>query len=82
MCLSFLDYFFYYLPVILYVFQSEYIFFSVCEQIQYDTECVWFHTFGSILRTHCVSAVNSQSVSCISAVFGPILELTQETGPF
>lgn len=73
-------------PVISYVFfQSEYIFFfffSVCEQIQYNTECVWFHTLGSILRTHCVSAVNSQSVSCISAVFGPILELTQETGPF
>lgn len=45
-------------------------------------QCVWFHIFGSILCTHCVGAVNSQSVPRISAVFGPILELTQETGPF
>lgn len=70
------------LPIILDVFQSECIFSAVYEQIQYNTECAWFQTFGSILRTHCVSAVNSQSVLCISAVFGPILELTQETGPF
>ena len=64
------------------VFQSECILSAVYKQIQYDTECAWFHTLGIILRTHCVRAVNSQSVSCISAVFGPILELTQETGPF
>lgn len=41
-----------------------------------------FHTLGRVLLTHCVSAVNSRSVSCVSAVFGPILELTQEIGPF
>lgn len=45
-------------------------------------QCVWFHILGSILCTHCVGAVNSQCVPRISAVFGPILELTQETGPF
>lgn len=55
-----------------------YIFFPAV--IVYNTERVY--TLGSILRTHCVSAVNSQSVSCFTAVFGPILELTQETGPF
>lgn len=50
------------------------------EQIRRSTER--FRTLGTAPRTHCVSAVNSRSVSCFSAVFGPILELTQEIGPF
>lgn len=63
-------------------FPSDSIFSAVYEQIQYDTESVWFHTLGTILHTHCGNAVNSQNVLRISAVFGPTLELTQETRPF
>ena len=68
-------------------FYSEYIFFfSLLQSLsRYSTTqgvrlvpYTWQHP----AHTHCESAVNSQSVSCISAVFGPILELTQETGPF
>lgn len=82
-CLSYILGFFFLRPsYCLLFFKVNTSFFAVCEQIQYNAECVWLHTLGSILRTHCVSAVNSRSVSCISAVFGPILELTQETGPF
>lgn len=61
-------------------FASERIFPAVYELIQRCTER--FRTLGRAPLTHCVSAVNSRSVSCISAVFGPILELTQEIGPF
>lgn len=56
------------------------IFPAVSEQIRRSAER--FRTLGRALLTHCVSAVNSRSVSCVSAVFGPILELTQEIGPF
>lgn len=67
-------------PVRRCVFASERIFPAVSELIQRSTER--FRTLGRAPLTHCVSAVNSRSVSCISAVFGPILELTQEIGPF
>lgn len=62
------------------VFSRKRIFPAVSEQIRRSAER--FRTLGRALLTHCVSAVNSRSVSCISAVFGPILELTQEIGPF
>lgn len=62
------------------VFASKRIFPAVSEQIRRSTER--FCTLGKAPLTHCVSAVNSRSVSCVSAAFGPILELTQEIGPF
>lgn len=65
---------------VVHFFARERFFPAVAEQIRCSTGR--FHTLGRVPLTHCFSAVNSRSVLWVSAVFGPILELTQEIGPF